>query len=545
MFFSGINKVIVSLASICISTTFAQSGTDCVFYHSGVGEQYNSTSSTIVYGNGAPIEVPCLGTSFKLDFYIDDTVNALFSISPSKDPNSSLAIVGRAGGKSGDWQFSSSLDSPISIPNSSSGSALVSVSFESNGVQLLRNGEIIATVASQDLRLSSFNLSDGYYIFFSSESPGITVSSFKISCFGGNGCPDYLPSIDQPEVSLDSTNSPDVASNSNFKSNGEVTTVDCSETSSIDPFYIDSRHKPRNYNLDAPLLIPCSSSSFSASFQVNSDSDIGIAFTDDGGLYNGNKSFEAQIGLFSGISYARLGFYTNKRSEKRQVSKRYVASSIGITFFNSELKIFRDGAIVIKYLLKDFDISKIFISPNSGILYVYGGSITCSSADFCRVNPPIPCSVVRLLPDQTYVSTTAKVYNSTNSFNYGCHGTDFSFSADVTATSDLYVFIATAGGFSDVFSEIRYGIQSGVNVVNYVSNFISASSLNAQTGPAKSVSIGFRYVGGTLSMTINGSQVGSRVFGNWAPIRFNVSPLNGYAILTNRQFTCLNQIQGC
>ncbi|OLY78473.1 hypothetical protein AYI68_g7478 [Smittium mucronatum] len=543
MLFNRITKLALGVVAICSSSVFAQSDAECSFDYSSVDVQCGSTSPVIVYEYDQVIKVPCSGTSFQLDFDIDGTANVLFSISSVNDPDSPVAVVGRAGGLSGDWQFSPSSNAPVSASESSSGAATVSVVFDSEGAHLLRDGEQVATVSSGDLGFAAFNPSNDYYIFFAAESSQVTISNIEIYCFGSDGCQPPSSSTALSEDSSDSSNSSDSGSE---ETSGETSeSVGCSESSSISPVSVDSTSKAKNYNLSSPLMVPCSSGSFSSSIQVNSDSDLFIAFADAGGYYSASGLVEAQIGLFSGRNTIKRGRMSSKRSESSYINKRFVASVIDISFSDSVLTISRDGTVIINYSLKNFNISQMFIASNSGVLSVYGGSVTCQSADFCTGNPPIPCNNARILPDQTYVAAAAKVYNATNNFVFNCYGTDFSFSADVTTTSDIYVFIATADGFNGVFSEIRYGIQSGVNVVNNVSNFVSAANLNAQTGPAKSVSIGFRYVSGTLSMTINGSQVGSRVFSNWSPIRFNISPLSGYATLTKRQFTCLNQVQGC
>ncbi|OLY79099.1 300 kDa antigen, partial [Smittium mucronatum] len=163
----------------------------------------------------------------------------------------------------------------------------------------------------------------------------------------------------------------------------EPSSSECSATSSISPMTIDSSSTPKNYDLSAPLSVPCSSDSFNASFQVSSDSDVFIAIADKGGFYSNNGVIEAQIGLLSGRNSVRRGRYSTKRSSIYDKSKRDILATINVTYSNSVLSISVGGKKIISYSLSNFDISQLYISSSTGSLSVTSGSLSCDAPDFC------------------------------------------------------------------------------------------------------------------------------------------------------------------
>ncbi|OLY84272.1 hypothetical protein AYI68_g1568 [Smittium mucronatum] len=521
------------LASLSPLTAVSGNGTGCTLSYGDISIGNSSNSDEIGSGYTKAIKVPCSKSTFQVDFEVSGSTDTFFSISGGSGIKS---IAGRIGIVSGRYGFNASGTYPTTI-SGLSGRADVSIKVGSTGACLIHNGKQVDTVTFASFGIGSNNMAEQpVYVSFSGGDGGdqAFVSSIKIVCSGEDSS---CPASSGAGVAV------------RLLADADGTDV-CASASFISPVSFDSTTITKNYDTEAPFMVPCVGGDVYANFKVNSDSDIFVAFTSGDGFFGKSGVIEAHIGVLSGKSSIKRGVYSHKRSIEggsNGLGKRYIMGSIDVYITNSTVEIDFNGRIVISYAFKGIEISQMYISSNSGILYVASGYIHCDSASFCN-DPVLPCSSTRKLPSQTLNATISKTFDSKNEFLTSCYGNKFGFMANVVATSDIYVLVAEPGGLSFSFAEIRFGIQSGINSIGPSTYFSPPDpNISSQTGPPKSASIGFQYDNGTVSMSVGGKQVGSQTFGakSYTPYYLYFSTLGGTATLTNRVFTCFRQQPNC
>ncbi|PVZ96566.1 hypothetical protein BB558_007514, partial [Smittium angustum] len=154
----------------------------------------------------------------------------------------------------------------------------------------------------------------------------------------------------------------------------------CPNSVSIPDRYFDNKGKFKPYDLTTPVMIPCDTSAFSVSFDVTSDSDFFVAFTQTDGYYGSGGVVETQIGIVSGTNSVRKGRYA--QTKRSLLTKRSVSAPVTLTYDGSILSIIVNGTKVLNYTVKNFNIKQFYMVPYSGTARVSNMVISCASIRF-------------------------------------------------------------------------------------------------------------------------------------------------------------------
>ncbi|OLY79719.1 hypothetical protein AYI68_g6205 [Smittium mucronatum] len=331
----------------------------------------------------------------------------------------------------------------------------------------------------------------------------------------------------------------------------------CSSASeTIAPQSINSSSIAKNYNSAIPITLPCdvSSHDFSVTLNIQSDGDFFVAFADSAGLYSSNGVVQVQVGLAStrnSVSRGRIS-PPQKRSHLgspiSSLVKRAVDASITYSYSNSVLTVFKNDVLIITYAIKNFDISQLFVSSSTGTASIISGGSTCiptasassvcPNIDDCTATSPVPCVFI----ESDIVGT---VFDPTTYIQIPCSGSSFTFTASVTADSDLFISILGPDDFDGTFYQGSIGIVSALSQMG-LGQFTVADPNAAYAFTAVSATISFEYDATTTAFKtyINSAQVSEILIPNWNFNNLAFSAYNGIATISGGSFSCVYS-NGC
>ncbi|OLY79845.1 hypothetical protein AYI68_g6075 [Smittium mucronatum] len=490
------------------------------------------------YDLSKSIIVPCLSDAFQINFQVDDSSDIQFAISGTDSPFSNQSVVGSIGVESGIWSLFAEQSFPpaqqLSLLLAAPVYTSVSIKVDSTGAYIYRNGIAVLSLPIEDFDYEAFVQSNIFTLFFAADIPGTVISSISINCNNESGqceLPETTQTTEEPETTETSASSESSM---------------CFSTSNIPPTSFSSIDKIKNYDINSPILLPCSTDAFGISFNVISDSDLFLAFSGSKGVYGADGSIEAQIGLLSGRYSIKRGIYSKKK--RSILTKRYIPALIEVSYENGLFVIKRDGIVIIKYSAINPQVSQFYIAPRTGIAYVYSGVVTCQCIVPGTLTPPqTDCTIAYPLPDAQYTSLNVdKVYSSSNIFSIDCSGTNFEFSAAAASSSDFFILLQSSADSGFSLAESRFGIISSINDIQPELITLTSSEVISQVGPlTENVPIKLVFTNYILSIYLNNNLVKQIELDGFSPNTINFSSLNGTTNLSNRIFTCLSQNSSC
>ncbi|OMJ11375.1 hypothetical protein AYI69_g9858, partial [Smittium culicis] len=256
MFFKNISKLAIGFAAIC-SSTFAQESCVSSFSDLTVLQESNGNVGK-VYQTDSVIEIPLASREFEINFTIDGSADVYFSLSGSNDPFAPQTISGNAGFYTEDWTINETQNAVMAVQAAAafalteSGSATATIRFTADGFYLLRNGVQVAYALNSEYESEQFLSNTKLYLFFGSSSANSVVKTITTSVVGDTSC---------------------------------VVVDTCSSAQTLLNLSNTSVNRNREYNVNNPIMLPCTTPGFNVTLQVNSDSDLYLAFSTANGVY--------------------------------------------------------------------------------------------------------------------------------------------------------------------------------------------------------------------------------------------------------------------
>ncbi|OMJ26519.1 hypothetical protein AYI69_g3981 [Smittium culicis] len=157
----------------------------------------------------------------------------------------------------------------------------------------------------------------------------------------------------------------------------------CDSYSSSFDYSVVSSPYIKMYDLSRPILVPCSGSDFQLDFDVDSESDLYVSFTDLTGFYSSSGYTESYFGFSSG-NYDINRFTSNGNiNVTTSVTQPKYSGHLKITFKNGILSLYESDEFEVSYRVKNLDLKHVFISPYTGAAKISNGIFTCSSVIVC------------------------------------------------------------------------------------------------------------------------------------------------------------------
>ncbi|OMJ12695.1 hypothetical protein AYI70_g8958, partial [Smittium culicis] len=157
----------------------------------------------------------------------------------------------------------------------------------------------------------------------------------------------------------------------------------CDKSSSFINVSVTSAPFIKMYDVSNPILVPCSSPDFQLDFDVDSDSDLYVAFTDFVGFSSASGYSESYFGFSSGnYDIKRFTTAANKNITTTITQPRY-SGHLTLTYKKGILSLYDSDEFEVSYKIKNLDIKQVFISPYTGTAKISNGLFTCSSVINC------------------------------------------------------------------------------------------------------------------------------------------------------------------
>ncbi|OMJ12372.1 hypothetical protein AYI70_g9168, partial [Smittium culicis] len=210
--------------------------------------------------------------------------------------------------------------------------------------------------------------------FSSSAQPSLTPSATPVLSSSV-----YLPSVPSPSSAIISPVSSSQSSSIYVPSSTKV----CDKSSSFMNASVTSAPFIKMYDVSNPILVPCSSPDFQLDFDVDSDSDLYVAFTDFVGFSSASGYSESYFGFSSGnYDIKRFTMAANKNITTNITQPRY-SGHLTLTYKKGILSLYDSDEFEVSYKVKNLDIKQVFISPYTGTAKISNGLFTCSSVINC------------------------------------------------------------------------------------------------------------------------------------------------------------------
>ncbi|OMJ17931.1 hypothetical protein AYI70_g5659 [Smittium culicis] len=515
MFFKNLSKFAFGFAAIC-SSSYAQDSCVSSFSDLTVLQESNGNVG-LVYQTASVIEIPLASGEFEINFAVDGTADVYFSLSGSNDPFAPQTITGNAGFYTEDWAIKETQNAVVEAQAAvaaaaltESGPAKVTIRFTADGFYLLRNDQQVSYALNSEYDSEQFLSNSKLYLFFGSSSANSVVKTITTSVVGDTSC---------------------------------VVVNPCSSAQNILNLSNTSGNRNREYNVENPIMLPCTTPGFNVALQVNADSDLYLAFSNEKGVYGADGVIEVQFGLASGRTSVSRGRYS--QAKRDMLSKRYVTGLVNVEYDGSVMTIRNNGKSVMTYKVNNYKITQFYFASQTGTAVITSGTVSCNSADFCE-DKQLQCTSVTTLPNNSNTSGTSKNYNVGGQYFLTCAARNFEYQAEITTTSDIYILMREPIDVSTNYIEVRAGIFSNVNSISINAfNFVPAAEIPGQTGTQTTAVIKITYVDGTMTLFVNGNQRSSQNLNTFRPNRINLASLSGTLSYKSATITCLNQIAGC
>ncbi|OMJ17930.1 hypothetical protein AYI70_g5658 [Smittium culicis] len=509
MLFNNLTKFAVGLSAFCAGA-FAQGAAQCTNTFSDINVE--CASNTIkVYEIDSVIKVPCSSKQFEISFDVEGTTDVHFAISGSEDPEAPSTVTGNVAFYLEDWFLGETVNAPAvaAAALTESGATTATVKFTADGIELYRGDTKVSFTNYEDFQDDSFQKSDSYYIYFAAGANNTPIKNISVVCSGDSICEAKNCSSAQNILNLSNT----------------------------------SGNRNREYNVENPIMLPCTTPGFNVTLQVNADSDLYLAFSNEKGVYGADGVIEVQFGLASGRTSVSRGRYS--QAKRDMLSKRYVTGLVNVEYDGSVMTIKNNRKTVMTYKVNNYKITQFYFASQTGTAVIVSGTAACYSADFCE-DKQLECTSVTKLPNNSNTAAASKVYNEVGQYFLRCGGKNFEFESEIETTSDIYFFLGEPVGTGSPYAEIRVGVfTTNNNISPNAYNFVSAANIPLQTGAKTTVTLKVTYIDSVLTFFVDGTQKGTRNMGTFSPTRINLSPLSGTLSYKSATITCLNQVAGC
>ncbi|OMJ25955.1 Chymotrypsin-like elastase family member 2A [Smittium culicis] len=163
-----------------------------------------------------------------------------------------------------------------------------------------------------------------------------------------------------PPEEISSSSSSESSSESSTESSSE-----CKSASEYQDLVITSSTSNKMYDLNNPILLPCPGNDFQFDFEVESDYDTYVAFTDQGGYYSSVGITETLIGHVSGSFTKFSGKKFLSASKRASINKR-TKNVVSINLTGQTLKFYVDGLLKFQTSKNKNIITQLYLAPFKG-----------------------------------------------------------------------------------------------------------------------------------------------------------------------------------
>ncbi|OMJ23085.1 Chymotrypsin-like elastase family member 2A [Smittium culicis] len=163
-----------------------------------------------------------------------------------------------------------------------------------------------------------------------------------------------------PPEEISSFSSTESSSESSAESSSE-----CKNTSEYNDLTINSYPSNKMYDLNSPILLPCPGKDFQFDFEVESDYDTYVAFTDQGGYYSSAGITETLIGYVSG-TYSNFSGKKFLPILKRASTVKHAKKVVSISLTGQTLKFSVDGLLKFQKSKSKNIITQLYLAPFKG-----------------------------------------------------------------------------------------------------------------------------------------------------------------------------------
>ncbi|OLY84135.1 hypothetical protein AYI68_g1716 [Smittium mucronatum] len=334
----------------------------------------------------------------------------------------------------------------------------------------------------------------------------------------------------------------------------------CERTRVLSDIIFDSPNA-KQYDFDRPIAIPCRE--FEFSFNITSKSDIYISLSKFDGMISALDYMEARLGINSSIYSLKKGISVTRKDIDENISSNEIKKSITVKTSENVLYISVDGIPKIKYTLKSFEISKIYIAPSVGVAIVSNGVFVCNDSEYCdsnsknnnsrndeanatavsKVNQKQKCNSNFEIPSMLLLSADkAADYSSYAPLSLPCTKGNFTYTSYVSSDSDLS--IALYDKYEDLYTgnfiNVLVGLKSDTSYIKSGVNKTQSVDGDSQT---VNKFIKISYISKKLSVSVNRDLVAESFISNFVFSRVSISPLGGTASILDAAISCASDCQ--
>ncbi|OMJ10137.1 hypothetical protein AYI69_g10366 [Smittium culicis] len=212
-----------------------------------------------------------------------------------------------------------------------------------------------------------------------------SISNGVVSCYGGN-CQE--PSTTRPSTSsvappTTSAAAPPANSAVAPSSYSTVSSKSCDSISPFNDFLVVSKPFIKMYDLSRPILVPCASSDFQLDFDVATESDLYVTFSDASGLSSGSGYVESFFGFSSGNYFIKRAQFNGNDKSTNSVTQPSYSGHLTINYTNGILSLYVSNEFEASFKIRNLDLKKVYITPHSGVAKISNGTFACSSVIKC------------------------------------------------------------------------------------------------------------------------------------------------------------------
>ncbi|OMJ26937.1 hypothetical protein AYI69_g3644 [Smittium culicis] len=504
------------LGSLFLSPVISQ---QCVTPFSDI-EISKISSQSIGFDLSKKVKTPCDSKNFFMWFDVSTASDVYFTISSKDVPDISKDFIGVIGAKSGIWFLGQGDTYPVfNSEISNSTSVKVGILINEGGISLFKDLKKTNHITSNDQKyvdlVSSFgNLN----VAFSSKYPKTQIKNINVMCINDVICNTDTQPQETQELSV------------------------CENFSTVENMAYSSYQKDVQYYIDRPIIIPCDTKNFNISFNAAVASDLFIAFSGREGVYGSLGAIEAHLDFDS--QNATIKKVSDFSSRPQYVSSDFINVSVNVVYSQGTLLITSNSTSVAEYTVSEYDITQLYIAPAVGASIIHEFVINCESISKCGPQ----CTFTNSLPNTSYSPEDLSKTLNQDDFTYSnCLGSDFEFSASISSNSDFYIRAFTKDLKVNVpLKTLRFGSVSGI--FGYYNGYLVLDDklIDQQTSiQYKNSSISLKYVNKNLYFYYNNELMNTSSCENLDLLALGFYTINGTTALSNRVFTCLNQIEGC
>ncbi|OMJ19259.1 hypothetical protein AYI70_g4837 [Smittium culicis] len=502
--------------SLFLSPVISQ---QCVTPFSDI-ELSESSSQSIGFDLSKQIKTPCDSKNFFMWFDVSTESDVYFTISSKDVPDMSKDFIGVIGAKSGIWFLGQGDNYPVyNSELSNSTTVKVGILVNESGISLFNDLKKTNHITSNDQKYADFVGSIGNLnVAFSAKHPKTRIKNINVMCINDETCiTDIKPQ----------------------KTQGFSV---CENFSTVVNMAYSSYQKDVQYYIDRPIIIPCDTKNFNISFNAAVASDLFIAFSGKEGVYGSLGAIEAHLDF--GSQNATISKVSDFSNRPQYVSSDFINASVNIVYSQGNLSITSNSTSIAKYTVSDYDITQLYIAPAVGASIIHEFVINCESISKCGPQ----CTFRNSLPNTSYSPEDLTKTLNQDDFTYSnCLGSDFEFSASISSNSDFYIRAFTKELNVNIpLKTIRFGLVSGI--FGYYNGYLVLNDelIDQQTSTQyKNSTISFKYVNKNLYFYYNNELKNTSLCENLDLLALGFYTINGTTTLSNRMFTCLNQIEGC